>query len=168
MTLADCLFRLQDDISVVPGSCRPRVATTNLSNSCICGLERFQSARNDTFVDSELCSYTGDGTPLLQLSDNSSTCEVVQVISSSLISRTDSLALAANMLNCVFVLHFILLLNSTRRRHAFCVRSRRLRRFVPDICIRMTFLLTYVFTVLISRPPFLQFFGYLLNFYIVA
>ncbi|GFW09589.1 hypothetical protein TNCV_3996951 [Trichonephila clavipes] len=34
--------------------------------------------RNDTFVDSELCSYTGDSTPLLQLSDHSSTCEVVQ------------------------------------------------------------------------------------------
>ncbi|GFX35615.1 transposable element Tcb2 transposase [Trichonephila clavipes] len=40
--------------------CRPRADTTNLSNSCICGLERFPSARNDTFVDSELCSYTGD------------------------------------------------------------------------------------------------------------
>ncbi|GFS65313.1 uncharacterized protein TNCV_2451411 [Trichonephila clavipes] len=59
-------------------SCRPRAATTNLSNSCTCGLERFPSTRNDTFVDSELCSYTGDGTPLLQLSDHSSTCEVVQ------------------------------------------------------------------------------------------
>ncbi|GFV63815.1 hypothetical protein TNCV_2278191 [Trichonephila clavipes] len=35
-------------------------------------------ARNDTFVDSEICSYTGDGTPLLQLSDHFSTCEVVQ------------------------------------------------------------------------------------------
>ncbi|GFT30749.1 transposable element Tc3 transposase [Trichonephila clavipes] len=31
-----------------------------------------------SFVDSELCSYTGDGTPLLQLSDHSSTCEVIQ------------------------------------------------------------------------------------------
>ncbi|GFW52500.1 hypothetical protein TNCV_404281 [Trichonephila clavipes] len=39
----------------------------------------FPSARNDTFVDSELCSYTGDGTPLLQLPDNFSTCEVVEV-----------------------------------------------------------------------------------------
>ncbi|GFT38711.1 hypothetical protein TNCV_1498991 [Trichonephila clavipes] len=56
--------------------------------------------------------YNGDGTPLLQISDHSSTCEVVQVISSSHISQTDSLALAANMLNCVFVLHFILLLSS--------------------------------------------------------
>ncbi|GFV28335.1 hypothetical protein TNCV_4599881 [Trichonephila clavipes] len=74
-----------------------------------CGLERFPSARNDTFVDSELCSYTGDITPLLQLSYQSSTCEVAQVISSSHISRTDSLALAANMLNFVSVLHFILL-----------------------------------------------------------
>ncbi|GFX70939.1 hypothetical protein TNCV_1689221 [Trichonephila clavipes] len=45
----------------------------------------------------ELCSYTGDGTPLLQLSDHSSTCEVVQVISSSHISRTDSRALAASL-----------------------------------------------------------------------
>ncbi|GFV78691.1 hypothetical protein TNCV_1764551 [Trichonephila clavipes] len=66
MTLADCrrpLFRLQDDISVIPCGCRPRAATTNLSNSYTCGLERFPSARNDTFVDSELCSYTGDGTP---------------------------------------------------------------------------------------------------------
>ncbi|GFW46779.1 transposable element Tc1 transposase [Trichonephila clavipes] len=35
-------------------------------------------ARNDTFVNSERCSYTGDGTPLLQLSNHSSTCEVVQ------------------------------------------------------------------------------------------
>ncbi|GFU35636.1 uncharacterized protein TNCV_2099341 [Trichonephila clavipes] len=52
-----------DDISVIPCSCRPRAATTNLSNSCTCGLKRFPSARNDTFVDSELCSYTGDGTP---------------------------------------------------------------------------------------------------------
>ncbi|GFU66956.1 hypothetical protein TNCV_4296081 [Trichonephila clavipes] len=42
------------------GRCRPRAATTNLSNSCTCGLERFPSARNDTFIDSELCSYTGD------------------------------------------------------------------------------------------------------------
>ncbi|GFV99468.1 uncharacterized protein TNCV_5078321 [Trichonephila clavipes] len=33
--------------------------------------------------------YTGDGMPLLQLSDHSSTCEVIQVISSSHISRTD-------------------------------------------------------------------------------
>ncbi|GFX68010.1 transposable element Tcb2 transposase [Trichonephila clavipes] len=71
-------FRLQDDMSVIPCSCRPRAATTNLSNNCICGLERFPSARNYTFVDSELCSYTGDGTPLLQLSDHSSTHEVVQ------------------------------------------------------------------------------------------
>ncbi|GFV71666.1 hypothetical protein TNCV_3534561 [Trichonephila clavipes] len=77
------------------------------------------------FVDSELCSYTGEGTPLLQLSDHSSTCEVVQVISSSHISRTDSLALAANMLNSVCVLHLILLLNNTRLHHTFCVRSRR-------------------------------------------
>ncbi|GFU03563.1 hypothetical protein TNCV_2257661 [Trichonephila clavipes] len=58
--------------------CLLRAATANLSNSCTCGLERFLSVRNDTFVDSELCSYTGDGTPLLQLSDHSSTCEVVQ------------------------------------------------------------------------------------------
>ncbi|GFW37423.1 hypothetical protein TNCV_860301 [Trichonephila clavipes] len=50
-------------------------------------------ARETTLVDSELCSYAGDGTPLLQLSDHSSTCEVIQVISSSHISRTDSLAL---------------------------------------------------------------------------
>ncbi|GFW48210.1 hypothetical protein TNCV_2382941 [Trichonephila clavipes] len=83
MTLANCSFRLQDDISVIPCSCRPRAATTNLSNSCTCGLERFPSARNDAFVDSGLCSYTGDGTPLLQLSDHSSTCEVVQVCSES-------------------------------------------------------------------------------------
>ncbi|GFW75894.1 long-chain-fatty-acid--CoA ligase 1 [Trichonephila clavipes] len=68
----------RDDISVIPCSCRSRAATTNLSNSCTGDLERFSSARNDTFVDSELCSYTGDGTPLLQLSDHSSTCEVVQ------------------------------------------------------------------------------------------
>ncbi|GFU04597.1 hypothetical protein TNCV_4376841 [Trichonephila clavipes] len=43
-------------------------------------------ARETTFVDSELCSYTGDNMPLLQLSDYSSACEVVQVISSSHIS----------------------------------------------------------------------------------
>ncbi|GFV98784.1 hypothetical protein TNCV_2913011 [Trichonephila clavipes] len=79
---------MQDNISAIPCSCRPRVAPTNLSNSCTCGLERFPSARNDTFVDSELCSYTGDSTPLLKLSDNYSTCEVVQVTSSSHISRT--------------------------------------------------------------------------------
>ncbi|GFV10450.1 uncharacterized protein TNCV_1951011 [Trichonephila clavipes] len=66
------------DISVIPCCCSPRVATTNLSNSCTCGLERLPSARNDTFVDSQLCSYTGDSTPLLHLSDHSSTCEVVQ------------------------------------------------------------------------------------------
>ncbi|GFV90158.1 hypothetical protein TNCV_4378741 [Trichonephila clavipes] len=116
---------MQDDISVISCSCRRRVATTNLSDSCTRGLERFPSARNDTFADYELCSYTGDGTPLLQLSDYSSTCEVIQMISSSHISRTDSLALPANMLNCVCVLHFILLLSSTRRHHAFCVRSGR-------------------------------------------
>ncbi|GFW35350.1 uncharacterized protein TNCV_2611491 [Trichonephila clavipes] len=40
--------------------CRLWAATTNLSISCTCGLERFLSARSDTFVDSELCSYTGD------------------------------------------------------------------------------------------------------------
>ncbi|GFV30877.1 hypothetical protein TNCV_4013111 [Trichonephila clavipes] len=119
-------FRLQVDILVILCSCRPRMATTNLSNSCTCGLERLPSARNDTFVDSQLCSYTGDSTPLLQLSDHSSTREVVQVISSSHISRTDFLTLAVNMLNCVFVLHFILLLSSARRHHAFYVRSRRL------------------------------------------
>ncbi|GFW49968.1 hypothetical protein TNCV_2315501 [Trichonephila clavipes] len=67
--------------------CRPRVATTNLSNSCTYGLERFPRARNDTFVDSELCSYTGDDTPLLQLSDHSSTCEVVQAYSAHLSIR---------------------------------------------------------------------------------
>ncbi|GFV79822.1 uncharacterized protein TNCV_1726471 [Trichonephila clavipes] len=66
------------DTSVIPCSCRPRVATTNLSNSCTCGLERLSSARNRTFIDSQLCSYTGDSTPLLQLSDHSSTCEVIQ------------------------------------------------------------------------------------------
>ncbi|GFS65600.1 hypothetical protein TNCV_1924611 [Trichonephila clavipes] len=118
-------FRLQVDISVFPCSCRPRVAPTNLSNSCTCGLERLLSPRNDALVDSQLCSYTGDSTHLLQLSDYSSTSEVVQVISSSHISRTDSLTLAANMLNCDSVLHFILLLSSSRRHHAFCVRSRR-------------------------------------------
>ncbi|GFV80868.1 hypothetical protein TNCV_3517351 [Trichonephila clavipes] len=53
-------FRLLFDISVIPCSCRPRVATTNISNSCSCGLEHSPSARNDTFVDSQLCSYTGD------------------------------------------------------------------------------------------------------------
>ncbi|GFT03385.1 uncharacterized protein TNCV_2985501 [Trichonephila clavipes] len=66
------------DISVIPCSCRSRVATTNLSNSCTCGLEGLPSARNNTFVDSQLCSYTGDSTPHFQLSDHSSTCEVVQ------------------------------------------------------------------------------------------
>ncbi|GFT46719.1 hypothetical protein TNCV_4026491 [Trichonephila clavipes] len=105
MTLADCrqpLFACRMIYRSSPRSCRPAAATTNLSNSCTCGLERFPSARNDTFVDSELCSYTGDGTPLLQLSDHSSTCEVVQVISSSHISRTVSLALAANMLTTFY------------------------------------------------------------------
>ncbi|GFT03405.1 uncharacterized protein TNCV_2985681 [Trichonephila clavipes] len=96
-----------------------------LSNTFTCGLERFPSARNDTFVDSELCRYTGDSTPLLQLSDHSSTCEIVQMISSSHISRIDSMALAANMLNCDSGLHFIPLLSSVRRHHALCVRSRR-------------------------------------------
>ncbi|GFX04613.1 hypothetical protein TNCV_2773441 [Trichonephila clavipes] len=38
----------------------------------------FLSARNDTFVDSKLCSYTCDGTPPLQLSDHSST-EILEV-----------------------------------------------------------------------------------------
>ncbi|GFV42877.1 hypothetical protein TNCV_2593251 [Trichonephila clavipes] len=112
MVLADCCRPLC--VSAISCSCRPREASANLSNSCTCSLERFSSAQNDTFVDSELCSYTGDSTPLLKLSDYYSTCEVVQVISSSHISRTDSRALAANMLNCVPVLH-----------HAFCVRSRR-------------------------------------------
>ncbi|GFU27704.1 hypothetical protein TNCV_515971 [Trichonephila clavipes] len=51
---------MQDNISAIPCSCRPRAASTNLSNSCTCGFERFPSAQNDTFVDSELCSYTGD------------------------------------------------------------------------------------------------------------
>ncbi|GFX00809.1 retrotransposable element Tf2 protein type 1 [Trichonephila clavipes] len=37
----------------------------------------FKSAKRH-FVDSELCSYTGDCTSLLQLPDHSSTCEVVQ------------------------------------------------------------------------------------------
>ncbi|GFT05768.1 hypothetical protein TNCV_3925611 [Trichonephila clavipes] len=118
-------FRVQDSILVFHCSCCPRAATTNLSNRLTCGLERFTSVRNDNFVDYEFCSCNGDGKPLLQLSDHSSTCEVVQVISSSHISRTDSLALATNMLNCVSVLHFILLLSSARRQHAFCVRSRR-------------------------------------------
>ncbi|GFU87029.1 hypothetical protein TNCV_1586171 [Trichonephila clavipes] len=85
----------------------------------------FQARETRLLVDSEHCSYTGDGASLLQLSDHSSTCDVVQVISSSHISRIDSLALAANMLNCVCVLHLILLLSSTRQHHAFCVRSRR-------------------------------------------
>ncbi|GFY05059.1 hypothetical protein TNCV_561911 [Trichonephila clavipes] len=84
-----------------------------------------QARETTLFVDSELYSYTGDGTPLLQLSDYSSTCEVVEMISSSHISRTDSLALATNMLNCISVVHFILLLSSARQHHAFCVRSRR-------------------------------------------
>ncbi|GFV05676.1 hypothetical protein TNCV_890851 [Trichonephila clavipes] len=100
MTLADCFSPAgayqSSPAVVVLGRPHP-----NLSNSFACGLERFPSARNDTFVDSEICSYTGDGTPLLQLSDHSSTSEVVRVISSSHISRTESLALAANMLNCV-------------------------------------------------------------------
>ncbi|GFU10339.1 transposable element Tcb1 transposase [Trichonephila clavipes] len=67
------------DISVIPCSCRPRLATTNLSNSCTCGLERLPSARNDTFDDSQLCSYTGDSTLLLQLSDHFPAREVVQI-----------------------------------------------------------------------------------------
>ncbi|GFW01600.1 hypothetical protein TNCV_4085151 [Trichonephila clavipes] len=41
---------MQDDISVIPCRCRPRVATSNLSNSCTCGLEHFPSARNDTLL----------------------------------------------------------------------------------------------------------------------
>ncbi|GFX88364.1 HTH_Tnp_Tc3_2 domain-containing protein [Trichonephila clavipes] len=53
-------------------------ATTTLSNCCTCSLERLPSARIDTFVDSQLCTYTGDSTPLCHLSDHSSTCEVVQ------------------------------------------------------------------------------------------
>ncbi|GFW35488.1 uncharacterized protein TNCV_3071161 [Trichonephila clavipes] len=32
-----------DDTSVLPCSSRPRTSTTNLSNSCTCGLERFQT-----------------------------------------------------------------------------------------------------------------------------
>ncbi|GFS52847.1 hypothetical protein TNCV_3122381 [Trichonephila clavipes] len=149
-------------------SCRPQAATPNLSNSCTCGLERFQERETTLLLIPKSAATLVSVRPLLQLSDHSSSCEVVQVISSSHISRTDSLALAENMLNCVSVLHFFLMLSSACRYHAFCVRSCCSRRFVPDICIRMTFLLTYVFTVLISRPPFLQFHGYLLNLYIVA
>ncbi|GFT23647.1 uncharacterized protein TNCV_3511201 [Trichonephila clavipes] len=67
-----------DDILVIPCSCRLWAATTNLSNNSTLGLELFPSARNDTIVDSELCSYTDDSTPVLQISDHSSTCEVVQ------------------------------------------------------------------------------------------
>ncbi|GFX54736.1 hypothetical protein TNCV_2822571 [Trichonephila clavipes] len=44
------------------------------------------SERNDTFVDSELFSNTGQTTPFLQLSDHSSTCELIQRITPSRIS----------------------------------------------------------------------------------
>ncbi|GFX17161.1 BRCA1-associated RING domain protein 1 [Trichonephila clavipes] len=68
MTLADC--------------CRPLFACRMIHRSSpavvvlerpppifTCGLERFQSTQSDTFVDAELCRYTGDSTPLFQLSD---------------------------------------------------------------------------------------------------
>ncbi|GFX83418.1 uncharacterized protein TNCV_1427141 [Trichonephila clavipes] len=72
--------------------CRLRAAPTNPSNSCTCGLERFPSAQNDTFVDSELCRYTGDRTPLLQLSDHSSTCEVFKQLHRQLCENDSSIA----------------------------------------------------------------------------
>ncbi|GFS83753.1 hypothetical protein TNCV_610891 [Trichonephila clavipes] len=55
----------------------------NLYNSCGYGLEGFLSMRNDTFVDSELFNYTGQTTPLLQLSNPSSLSE-----NSSRVTRT--------------------------------------------------------------------------------
>ncbi|GFV23024.1 hypothetical protein TNCV_4069771 [Trichonephila clavipes] len=69
------LFRLQDDISVIPCSCRLRATTISqpFLTAVLVVWNAFQARENDTFVDSELCSYTGDGTPLLQLSDHSST-----------------------------------------------------------------------------------------------
>ncbi|GFX19760.1 hypothetical protein TNCV_2076671 [Trichonephila clavipes] len=72
-------FRLQDDLSVIHCSCFSGVAITDLSNSCTHGLEGLPNAQNDTFVDSELFSYAGQNTALLQLSDPSFTCEVVQM-----------------------------------------------------------------------------------------
>ncbi|GFS64529.1 uncharacterized protein TNCV_4137561 [Trichonephila clavipes] len=64
MTLADCLRPLFACRMIYRSS--PAVvvlgrSTTNLSNSCTCGLVRFPSPRKDTFVDSKLCSCTGDG-----------------------------------------------------------------------------------------------------------
>ncbi|GFW11382.1 hypothetical protein TNCV_3809021 [Trichonephila clavipes] len=41
-------------------------------------LAAFPSVRNDTLVDSEFFNYTGQTTLLLQFSDHSSTCKVVQ------------------------------------------------------------------------------------------
>ncbi|GFV51455.1 hypothetical protein TNCV_843941 [Trichonephila clavipes] len=112
-----------DDISVIYCSCFPRQATTNLSNSCNYGLEDFPNSRNKTFVDSEF-SYTGQTMPLLQLSDCSFMYEVVQVISSSHVSRKNSITLAVNAFIRASVLPFIVVLSCARRLHTFCVHSR--------------------------------------------
>ncbi|GFV59224.1 hypothetical protein TNCV_2339651 [Trichonephila clavipes] len=123
MTLTDCRRPLFACKMIYRSS--PAVVLGRPPPTFLTAVPVVPSAQNGTFFYSELCSYIGEDTPLLQLSDHSSTCEVVQVISSSHISRTDLRVLAANMLNCVCVLQFILLLNSTCRHHAFCVRSRR-------------------------------------------
>lgn len=146
MVLADCfqaLFACRiiywSSTSVV----FPKTATTNLSN-CTYDLEGFPSTRNGIFVDSELFSYTGHTTPLLQLSDHSSTCEVIQVICSSHISWKNSLALVLNAFNCILILPFIVVLNYMYWLHMFCICSSRLWCFVPDICIHTTFLPGFV------------------------
>ncbi|GFY24091.1 hypothetical protein TNCV_1011441 [Trichonephila clavipes] len=64
----------------------PKTTITNLYNSCTYGSKSCSSTRSNTFDDFERLSNTGPTTSLLQLSDHSSTCEVIQWASSSLIS----------------------------------------------------------------------------------
>ncbi|GFV95036.1 hypothetical protein TNCV_1030341 [Trichonephila clavipes] len=71
--------RILNDISVIHCIFVPRAATTNLPNSCTCGMEGFPSVLEDTFVNSEFFSYTGQTTPLLLLSGHSYTREIVHV-----------------------------------------------------------------------------------------
>ncbi|GFV46750.1 uncharacterized protein TNCV_1882091 [Trichonephila clavipes] len=68
-----------DAILVIRCSCFLIAATTNLSKTSTYGMEGFPMVRNDSFIDSELFTYIGQTTPLLQLFRSFFRCEVVQI-----------------------------------------------------------------------------------------
>ncbi|GFY34347.1 hypothetical protein TNCV_2506501 [Trichonephila clavipes] len=95
--------------------------TTSLSKSGTYGLEGFPNMRYDTFVDSELFTYTGQTTPLLQLSNHSSSVKSVSWFLLTIIQERTHLNLQRTSL--IVLPLFILCSLELRpgRPQAFCI-----------------------------------------------